>query len=194
MKKFIICFAFILSGCASITLFSDNENCILTNEFKVLQASDKGALAYECTFSEGCSVWNQIVFLEKQLNVDYYDGMIVKSPKGKCAVRDGVYTYINREEIRKTVPVIRFEYKNPPKTEEEIHERVIEFEEIMNDNCLSDYRAMNETEDKKFCKCYAEEAKNALIERYTSEKPFDGDEFNKNIKKKCGKLPQFMEA
>ena len=194
MKKFIICFAFILSGCASITLFSDNENCILTNEFKVLQASDKGALAYECTFSEGCSVWNQIVFLEKQLNIDYYDGMIVKSPKGKCAVRDGVYTYINREEIRKTVPVIRFEYKNPPKNEEEFHERAIEFEEVMYDACLSDYRAADIKEDKKFCKCYAQEAKTALIKVHNGEEIYDEDNFHNKLKKKCGKLPKFMES
>lgn len=194
MKKFIICFAFILSGCASITLFSDNENCILTNEFKVLQASDKGALAYECTFSEGCSVWNQIVFLEKQLNIDYYDGMIVKSPKGKCAVRDGVYTYINREEIRKTVPVIRFEYKNPPKNEEEFHERAIEFEEVMYDACLSDYRAADIKEDKKFCKCYAQEAKTALIKVHNGEGIYDEDNFHNKLKKNCGKLPKFMES
>jgi len=194
MKKFIICFAFILSGCASITLFSDNENCILTNEFKVLQASDKGALAYECTFSEGCSVWNQIVFLEKQLNIDYYDGMIVKSPKGKCAVRDGVYTYINREEIRKTVPVIRFEYKNPPKNEEEFHERAIEFEEVMYDACLSDYRAADIKEDKKFCKCYAQEAKTALIKVHNGEEIYDEDNFHNKLKKNCGKLPKFMES
>lgn len=194
MKKFIICLSFILSGCASITLFSDNENCISTNEFKILQALDRGALAYECTFSEGCSVWNQIVFLEKQLNIDYYDGMIVKSPNKKCAVIDGVYTYTTREDIRKTVPVIRFEYKNSPKTEEEFYERTIEFEDVIYDTCLSDYRASNVKEDKKFCKCYAQEAKTALIKAHKGEDVYDEDNFNKNLKKNCGKLPKFMES
>ena len=72
MRKFIIALTFILSGCTSITLFSENDNCITVNEFEVLQALDNGALAYECTLWDGCSVWNQTVFLTKQLNIVYH--------------------------------------------------------------------------------------------------------------------------
>lgn len=193
MRKFIIALTFILSGCTSITLFSENDNCITVNEFEVLQALDNGALAYECTLWDGCSVWNQTVFLTKQLNVDYYDGMIVKSPKDKCAVIDGVYRYESKDERIRTVPIIRFEYKNPPKSEEEFLERASEFKEIVNDECITTMKSQENKEDKKFCSCYANELKEAMVKFHTENEKFNADLVNAKIRKKCGKLPKYLE-
>ena len=109
MKKFIILSALLISACSTLV---NNENCLQVSKFKVFQTVDDGALAYECTATGECSPENQAVFLEEQNNVEYYDGMIVDAPKGKCAIHNGVYKYENTQGTEKTVPVIRFEYKN----------------------------------------------------------------------------------
>ena len=64
MKKFYLLFSIVLVGCATITIFSDNKNCISTRKFKVLQAlNDGGSLAYECTLLNDCLYQNQLVYL-----------------------------------------------------------------------------------------------------------------------------------
>lgn len=194
MKKFYLFLSTLLAGCATITVFSDNENCISTTEFEVFQAlNDGGALAHECTFLDGCSYQNQLVYLDWQPNMEYYDDMIVKVPSNKCAVRDGVYKYTNKQDTLKTVPVIRFEYKNAPKSEKDILERLEEKHRRIYASCLYDSKTTGK-EDPKFCSCYAEQFMKYFISVQSQKDTEYSDEvFNKTIKKECGKIPDFMK-
>ncbi|MBE6449940.1 MAG: hypothetical protein E7013_04560 [Alphaproteobacteria bacterium] len=206
MKKILLLTVFLVSGC-SITLFIDNENCLGMDKFEVFQTLDDGALAYECTFDNGCSPFNQIVFLEEQRGVDYYDGLIINTPKGKCSVQHGVYKYTTKQETRKTVPVINFEYKNNPKSEAELIERLEENREDVYYACLKEIKDDNSIEDKtKLCECFSnsfmdytveqlyqvhnkqsnKDEKENLVESDTKEKVI------KNIENKCGKLPKSL--
>lgn len=195
MKKISLLFFMILAGCTTVTVFSDNENCISTREFEVLQAlNDGGALARECTLLDGCAYQNQLVYLDWQPNIDYYDDMIVKVPSNKCAVRDGVYKYTNKQDILKTVPIIKFEYKDAPKSEKDILERLEDKHNRMYAACLYDSKARGK-EDPKFCSCYAEQFMKYFIEINSQENAeYSSDTLNKMIKKECGNLPKFLTS
>lgn len=194
MKKYIVFLLVLLSGCASVTLLSDNKNCITTREFKVFQALNEGALAYECTFWDGCSYHNQLVYLDWQPDIDYYDDMIVKVPSSKCAIREGVYKYTTKQDILKTVPVIKFEYKDAPKSDKDIVERIEDRKNWLYAACLHDFSVNNLAEDKKFCSCYAENFIEYAFELNSQENAEYSDEaLTKKIKKKCGKIPDFMK-
>lgn len=195
MNKLIIFFTVFVTACASTNIFNDNKDCIGIDEFKVFQALDGGALAHECTFAEGCSTWNQLVFLSKQRGIDYYDGLIVKAPNKKCAIRDGVYRYTTKQEISKTVPVIRFDYKNEPKTEEEMTERLQDYYQDVYHVCLDDFESNKEKKDEKFCGCYADTFVSLLLDIYAGEETQEDykGKFDKDVKKNCGKLPSFLK-
>ncbi len=194
MKKLFLSFVVLLAGCVSYTVFHDNENCIGTREFKILQALNNGALAYECTIWDGCSSFNQLVFVDWLLDIDYYDDMVFKIPSNKCAVRNGVYTYTNRENIRKTVPAIRFEFKDNPKSKEDFVERFEDSYKKMYTACLHSSQESDNVKDSKFCECYTTE-----YVKYVNTLDFDMDNFsytvlNKNVKKECGKLPKYVPS
>ena len=195
MKKICLFLSVLLTGCATITVFSDNKNCISTRKFEVLQAlNDGGALAYECTFLDGCSSFNQLVYIDWQPGIDYYDNMIVEVPSNKCAVQNGVYKYTNTQNTLKTVPVIKFEYQNAPETEEDILDRLEDKHNRMYEACLYDSKASG-TVDPKFCSCYADQFMKYFINIHSNENTeYSNDEFNKIIKKECGKLPKFLTS
>ena len=187
MKQVYLFLFVILTSCIA-TRFNDNKSCANVQKFEIFQTLDNGgALAYECTFLGGCAYYNQLVYLDWQPNVEYYDGMIVKSPSNKCAVKDGVY-----KDTYKTVPVVRFEYKNNPKSEEEILERLEDLHNTIYTMCLFNSKSTKK-ENKEFCNCCAEE----FIRYSTSittqkDVEYSEEEFNKIIEKKCGKFSQFL--
>lgn len=195
MKKICLFLSVLLAGCTSVTVFSDNKNCVSSREFEVFQAlNDGGALAWECTFLYGCSYQNQPVYLDWQPNIDYYDGMMVKVPSSKCAVRDGVYKYTNKQDTLKTVPVIKFEYKDAPKSENDILERLDDKHNRMYAACLYDSKASGK-EDPKFCSCYAEQFMKYFMEiNFQENAEYSNDILNKTVKKECGKLPKFLPS
>ncbi len=195
MRRLYLTLSLLLCGCASVTISSDNENCISTRTFEVLQAqNDGGALAHECTFFNGCSYENRLVYLDWQPNVEYYDDMVVKVPSDKCAVMDGVFQYTNKQKTLKTVPVIKFEYKDNPKTEEDVLKRLDDKHTRMYSACLYDSKA-NGKEDPTFCSCYAEQFMKYFIDINSQENAkYSNDELNKMIKKECGKLPDFIKG
>lgn len=93
----------------SITLFKESGECISTNNFKVLQVTDGGALALELidTGIEKLDVPSGlVVFFKDETGVAYYDGQVIKMPKGMCAKQIGVYRYLTTEETEKTVPIV----------------------------------------------------------------------------------------
>ena len=189
MKKIYLLLIFSLFGCMTI----QNDNCITTRKFEILQAlNDGGALAYECNFWDGCSPFNQLVYLEGQPGIRYYDGMILKVQSNKCAIIDDVYKYTTREGILKTVPSIKIDYKSPPSSNEEFIKRVEEISNGVYVECLHDFKTNNSGDGEKFCKCTT----NTIIDYFidlTSEEnvKYSQEIIESEVEKKCGKIPEF---
>lgn len=212
MKKLLLLFLFCITGCTSSTLFSDNENCTSMTKFEIFQTLSFGALAHECTFDEGCSSFNQLVFLANQAGVDYYDGLVVNVPSGKCAVQNGVYRYTTKEDIFKTVPVIQFEHKNNPKNENDFLLQVENTKYNAYYSCLISLKHQMEDEKSakkqiEFCACASNameeeiisKVEKAITEKATknSEPQFEQETILKDmvqtLEKKCGKIPEELK-
>lgn len=94
----------------SITLFKEAGECVSTNNFKILQVTDRGALALELidTGIEKLDVPSGlVVFFKDDTGISYYDGQLIKMTKGMCAKQIGVYRYLTAEETEKTVPIVK---------------------------------------------------------------------------------------
>ena len=94
----------------SITLFKEAGECVSTNNFKILQVTDGGALALELidTGIEKLDVPSGlVVFFKDDTGISYYDGQLIKMTKGMCAKQIGVYRYLTAEETEKTVPIVK---------------------------------------------------------------------------------------
>lgn len=189
MKKLVLAFVILLAGCvitdSLLETKADNENCIDVRSFKVLQAVYHSmGLAFECSTPD-CSDFyynNNVDFIiGDKIGEDLYDGMIYKVPNDKCAVRNGVYRYENKEGLMKTVSNIVFEYKNDCKSEKECQNRAYEAKENLYFLCLMHFELENIKQDEQYCTCYADS--------YTDN---DGDA--KAIKQDCGKLPKFLPS
>lgn len=191
MKKIYLFLIVLLFGCA--TILNTDNNCINTRKFEIFQAlDDGGALAHECTFLDGCSSFNQLVYLEWQPSIRYYDGMILKIQSNKCAIIDDVYKYTTREGLSKTVPSIKIDYKSPPSSNKEFIKRV---EEISNDiyvECLHEFKTNNSSNGEKFCKCATDTIIDCAIDSASEENAeYSQEIIESNIEKKCGKIPEF---
>lgn len=183
MKKIYLLLIFIITACSTAELGADNQNCLGIRKFKVLQALyHNAALAYECNTFDCSSYYNNNLdmILGDDVNEDLYDGMIYKVPTDKCAVRDGVYRYKNKQGDTKTVSQIVFEYKNNPATEKEQQYRYYKAKENIFYICMRDFEN-EKIENEKYCTCFAKSYFNNHGDR-------------KAIKKECKKLPKFMEG
>jgi len=69
---------------------------------------------------------------------------------------------------------------NNAQTEEERQRRILEAKIKLADICLSDFEGKETQKDIEFCECYGD----VYIDS-------DGDK--NEVKKKCGKLPQFLK-
>lgn len=192
MKKFYLFLTLLITACSFMDSLSefgvDNKNCIGVRRFKVLQAIDHNTgLAFEC-FTPDCSdAYNNnldLIFGDN-VNEDLYDGMVYEVPSDKCAVRKGVYRYVNTQETPKTVSQIIFEYKNDYKSEEEHQERINKAKEdiysFLYSFCMNSFEDRKLQTDEEYCKCYG----SSFIDN-------NGDE--KAVKKECGKLPKFLSS
>lgn len=98
--------------------------------------------------------------LTPQRNVDYYDGMFVTSPVGKCAMQDGIYRYESKSGLN-TVPRIRWAFKYAPENEQEAVAQLNEHMENSINECKLIYASNKETnteENMKNCDCVVKEA------------------------------------
>ena len=197
MKKTLLLLIFFITSCSSLNniesikkTFYDNENCSNMKEFEIFQTLEDGALANLC--EDGyCSVYNQIVFLDNQHNIFYYDGMKVKASNDKCAVVDGVYRYESKDERIRTVPIIKFEYKNYPKNEDEVKQRLSEIHDRIYDKCIIAYKKNNKKDNgEKTCSCFTDTIIETVLTNYEDSKEQDINDVMSNIEKKCGKLPK----
>jgi hypothetical protein len=109
MRILLLFISIIFVSCstlASIGIFR-NKDCEDIDEIKIFQVINDGALAFECkeTRYNDCS-YGITVFVPSKVNKDYYDGMRIKVPHGKCISFKGTYKYITKESDLKTVPKI----------------------------------------------------------------------------------------
>lgn len=189
MKKIFMFLIFILSSCTIVDSIReigvDNKDCIGVRRFKILQVIEDAALAHECFTSDCSDAYKNTLDLIIKDKVDYYDDMIYEVPADKCAIRNGVFKYENKEGSIKTVSVIYFGYMNNPKTEEERQQRILESKKIILKSkirlveiCLNDFEGKETQKDIEFCECYAD----VYIDS-------NGDK--NEVKKTCGKLPKF---
>lgn len=89
-----------------ITIFENEGGRIGTqSSYKVLQVLDGGALAIEM-YDELCIPTElAVLFLDDSGN-GFYDNQVITIPKGQCLRQLGLYRYMNKDNIPKTVPVV----------------------------------------------------------------------------------------
>ncbi len=191
MKKTFLFLVILLFGCVNAS--NTNNSCINTRTFKIFQALDNGgALAHECTFWDGCSSFNQLVYLEWQPGIRYYDGMVLKLQSNKCAIVDDVYRYTTAQGFSKTVPSIKIDYKNPPSSEEELFVRIEEFSDGVYKECLHDFKINNNSDGEKFCKCATDTIFNYFYDLTSKDNvEYSQEVFESKIEEECGKFPKF---
>lgn len=190
MKKFLLFSFLFLVGCASLTL-RRNEDCLDSTGFEIFQTlNNSAALATECTMSQGCSSLNKTVLLLPQVDIEYYDQMMVEAPENKCPVIMGTYRYTSKDERERTVPIIDFAYEYEAANEEEKTIRQISgFRGFVFYKC-------SETKERSICSCATEE----IFQEFLATLKNDGTNIFSDKKKvskivklaerNCGKLPK----
>ena len=94
-----------------ITMFEQEGDVISTSSFKVIQVVDGGALAMEQMDDMfGLPTGLVVLFVDETEN-GYYDSQSITIPKGKCARQVGVYRYVTKESVEKTVPAVAIRKK-----------------------------------------------------------------------------------
>ena len=127
MKNFLIFLAGMITGAAllfgvayfynnsssdnGITMFEQEDDVISTSSFKVIQVVDGGALAMEQMDDMfGLPTGLVVLFVDETEN-GYYDSQSITIPKGKCARQVGIYRYVTKESVEKTVPAVAIRKK-----------------------------------------------------------------------------------
>lgn len=109
--------ALILSSSANTTekgttLFETPGECLSTGSFEIIQVIDNNkALAYEIdhtsSFSSYTAHTELLVLLVNDDGIYYYDEQVIDIPDGKCARQIGIYKYLTKQEVYKTVPIVK---------------------------------------------------------------------------------------
>lgn len=99
-----------------LTLFDSPKDVIPIKQFEVMQVIPNGSALATADFD-----YNDMASANESLNYDgtivmflarkgesFYDQQKIKVPKGKVLRQIGVYRYITRNEMEKTVPVVDF--------------------------------------------------------------------------------------
>jgi hypothetical protein len=94
-----------------ITLFeNEGESIGSESRYKVIQVVDGGALAIEI-FDEFWMPTELAVLFWDESGNGFYDNQVITVPKGQCLRQLGLYRYINKDNIPKTVPVVAIRNK-----------------------------------------------------------------------------------
>ena len=110
MKKWMLVLAiFTMFSCATNKNYT--KNYVSKGPFEILQVLDNhNALAYQI-YSLGRTSTGVLVLLSDKKVQDFYDGQIIKIPRGKRAKQIRTFTYITKQGISKTVPVVEIQDK-----------------------------------------------------------------------------------
>lgn len=89
---------------SGLTIFEQEGSCITSSSIKIFQTLDEQDKA----LAEFGSFPNlTMVLLTNDENQAYYDNLVIKIPKGKCAKQIGTYQYMTAQNIQRTVPVVK---------------------------------------------------------------------------------------
>lgn len=99
-----------------LTLFDNPKDVIPIKQFEVMQVIPNGSALATADFdyndmsnaNESLNYTGTIVMFLARNGESYYDQQKIKVPKGKVLRQIGVYHYITRNEMEKTVPVVDF--------------------------------------------------------------------------------------
>lgn len=91
--------------------YSKGEGRVVSrNSFKVIQVLESGdALACEQELRPGGYSMSTglVVLFEEEDGRPYYDDQIIEVSRGQCVKQIGTYKYESRQEIEKTVPIVK---------------------------------------------------------------------------------------
>lgn len=103
----------------NLQLFEKPAQEIKANSFRVMQVLPDGSAlamvdnisntldnALSSTADNSVENGTIVLFLNNNNNTNYYDRQIITRPSGKHFKQIGIYRYITKQEIMKTVPVI----------------------------------------------------------------------------------------
>ena len=103
----------------NLQLFEKPAQEIKANSFRVMQVLPDGSAlamvdnisntldnALSSTADNSVENGTIVLFLNNNNNTNYYDRQIITRPSGKHFRQIGIYRYITKQEIMKTVPVI----------------------------------------------------------------------------------------
>lgn len=94
-----------------ITIFENEGESIGTeSRYKVIQVVDGGALAIEIYDEIWMPTELAVLFWDEHGN-GFYDNQVITVPKGKCLRQLGLYRYINKDNMPKTIPVVAIRNK-----------------------------------------------------------------------------------
>jgi hypothetical protein len=94
-----------------ITLFeNEGERIGSESRYEVFQVVDGGALAIEISDEIWMPTELADLFLDESGN-GFYDNQVITVPKGQCLRQLGLYRYITKDNIPKTVPVVAIRNK-----------------------------------------------------------------------------------
>ncbi len=165
------------------------------NEVEVFQVlGDMGALANVCEKDSNICIGLTVAIpFDGEL---LWDKKRIKAPKGMCVTFDNTFSYEATNGSQKTVPVLGFRFKYPPRNEDEYRERVEYVNAKFKKQCdfdMKESRSMSPEKASKFCNCYASEFEKFLLsESAQSQADWDAsaDEFTVQVEKTCGKYPK----
>ena len=89
----------------NLKFFETPTECVTKKDLEVFQVLGDGyALAWEIGDLEIST--GLVVLISDPEGKSFYDDQKIKIPKGKCARQVGVYKYITKNNMEKTVPVV----------------------------------------------------------------------------------------
>lgn len=88
-----------------LTVFEEKGACITSNSLKIFQTLEADmALAQFGVFPN-----ETMLLLMNDEGKTYYDNQRIAIPRGQCARQIGIYQYVTKQNIQKTVPAVIIE-------------------------------------------------------------------------------------
>lgn len=110
MKKWMLLLTiFTMFSCATSKNYT--KNYVSKGPFKILQVLDAQHALANQIYSFGGTPTGVVVLLSDKKVQDFYDGQIIKIPRGKRAKQITTYTYMTKAGYEKTVPVVEIQDK-----------------------------------------------------------------------------------
>ena len=114
MKKSVLIMCLLLSGC-SLMHFSDDEKArnpqcaSFEKDINIFAVYDQFLLGTVCTKrTDNVCLDQRVIYLSREKNVLYYDGLTLPVPAGKCITYVDSYSLNTELNVPLTVPVVNF--------------------------------------------------------------------------------------